>query len=178
MDTNTVNTIRDLINATSLALCIVIIGLALIGFFRPKTLGFVLREFARRRYIVVGGVFAGLLCGTIYTATQPDYGSFDASQQKPAAQTQSSLPANSQTSETTGAEVQGSSTDQSQPSRPTTSASRPRPQAKSEPQPSPPPQGVVEAGPVAVDTRDIQPDPSEQPKPRKKCNAHVLFVCL
>ena len=73
MDINTVNTVRDFIHASSIALLIMVAAAGTIGAIKPRMLRLLLREFAERKYIIAGGVFMSLLCGTIFTATQADY---------------------------------------------------------------------------------------------------------
>lgn len=178
MDINTLNTIRDFINATSLALLMVVFGIALIGAFRPKALAFVLKEFAGRRYILAGGVFIGMLCGTIYTATQPDYGSFEASQQKPHVQSQALISQSLQTQKAPGSEVQGATTEQPRP-KPTSPTPPSPPQSRPQPQPSPSPQEIVEAPSIAIDTSEVQHRRAENRAKPKECDgAQILFVCL
>src|SRR5688500_16751460 len=91
MDINTLNTISDLINSFSIALLILIAGTVLIGLIRPRLLRIVLKEFAERKYIIIGGIFLSLICGTIYTVSQSDHSTYE-SQNRPQPRSGSLVP--------------------------------------------------------------------------------------
>jgi hypothetical protein len=70
MDANIINSARDFIHIGSIAGIILMVTVIAIGTIRPHAFRKLLREFSERRYIVVFGVFAALLCGTTILATE------------------------------------------------------------------------------------------------------------
>lgn len=66
-------------HAISLALLILVSAFLIFGLIKPIIFKKYFREFAERKYILAGGVFIGLLCGTIYTATDASYQTYDSS---------------------------------------------------------------------------------------------------
>lgn len=71
MKTNIITTLQSMIHTGSLVLLGLILALIVIAGFKPRLFRKLLHEFSERKYIVSIGVFAALLCGTVFVATQP-----------------------------------------------------------------------------------------------------------
>ncbi|MGI9027702.1 MAG: G5 domain-containing protein [Candidatus Saccharimonadales bacterium] len=71
MDTNTIDTVRNMVHGTSIVLLAIILVIVIVGLFKPQLVKKIFREFSERKYIVTAGVFIGLLSGTVFLATQP-----------------------------------------------------------------------------------------------------------
>jgi hypothetical protein len=71
MDTETLESVRSIFHYGSVVLLGFGIGLAVIGFFRPKAFARFFHEFSQRRFILLTAIFVGLLSGTIFTVTYP-----------------------------------------------------------------------------------------------------------
>lgn len=155
-------------HAGSFAVFFVVIGIAIAGCLRPKLFGFIFREFAQRKYFIVGGVFLGLLCGTVYTATQPDYSSYESSISKQAyVQTPTALP-NPDTNASNRELPEASPKDTSQATPSSSSAAPTNPAPASGPQPAAP-------APKPAGQQDLNTESDA----RKKCKMiQVSFVCL
>lgn len=73
MNINIIDTTREIMHGGSVVLLAVILILLVVVLIRPAFVKRWLYDFSQRRYILATGLFAVLLCGTIFTATySPD----------------------------------------------------------------------------------------------------------
>jgi hypothetical protein len=173
MDINTITFVRDLMHAISLAVLIVVVGAIIIGVTRPRLLKFVLREFADRKYILIGGLFVSLLCGTIYTATESIYtANQPIGPQTIAQQPVINLPENQNPAQ----QVRGINTEKS--TDPSQDSVTPAPQATST-DPPPQPQNEVLQNTAPAQTNTEEGTSGTTSAKEHKCKViNVLFVCL
>lgn len=70
---------REAVHISSLVILCTVVLVAIVGTFKPHLLRVIFKEFTERKYILASAVFVCLLCGTIFTATQPISRPFDSS---------------------------------------------------------------------------------------------------
>lgn len=71
MNTDMIIRFQSIVHTGSLVVLGIVLAIILAAILKPRMFRVVLREFSERKYIVSTGVFAALLCGTVFTATQP-----------------------------------------------------------------------------------------------------------
>lgn len=71
MNTDMIIRLQSIVHTGSLVILGIVLVIMLAGVLKPQLFRLLLREFSERKYIVSTGVFAVLLCGTVFTATQP-----------------------------------------------------------------------------------------------------------
>ena len=70
MKESTIEPFRDFVHVGSLVLLCLVVLIALIGIVKPDLLRNLFRDFTQRKYVLATAVFCGLICGTIFVATQ------------------------------------------------------------------------------------------------------------
>lgn len=68
-----INIVRDIVHISSMTALFLIAAVAVLGLIKPVLLRRFFKEFCERKYIFSSAVFIGLLCATVFVATQsPD----------------------------------------------------------------------------------------------------------
>lgn len=86
MDTETLESLRAIFHYGSIVVLGFGIGIAVIGFFRPKAFVRVFHEFSQRRFILLTAVFVCLLSGTVFTITHSSPETLQSNAPRPATQ--------------------------------------------------------------------------------------------
>lgn len=71
MNSNVLNAFQEIVHTGSLVLLGFVLLLVASAAIKPGLFRGLLQEFSQRKYILSAGLFASLLCGTVFIATQP-----------------------------------------------------------------------------------------------------------
>lgn len=180
MNTNTVDIVREIVHTGSAVLLVIMAAVAVIGFAKPHVLRRIFKEFAQRRYILGSAVFACLLCGTVFTATQPTAEPLQSNVPQPITDSAEAM------SEPDDQNIPESSTQQTevQTDDPVNTDSIPGYTTSSSPQgssaaPAPPSQVQPAPGGNVSSLPGHQPPPPPSSAAPKDCKiVQLLFVCI
>lgn len=188
MNANTLENVRQMVHVSSLVLLCAVFVIGAVGTLKPQLFRRVFKEFSERKYILSSAVFACLLCGTVFTATQSMSRPYELSKSGISNTAGSLEQPNRQVygqSDQAEEEVSGGS-EFDQPSENTSGTTQPNQPQKastaSRQPPASPPRQPQAAGSVPTNSNPAQtPAPTREaptaPKAEKDCKI-LRLVCL
>jgi hypothetical protein len=179
MDTQTIDSIREVFHNGSIVLLAFGIGLAIIGSLKPRALGRVFHEFSRRRYILLTAIFVCLLSGTVFTATQPDPETFHSNAPRPTTHNTaqdfndlSEQPLSESAVQATESQPALESALETPPSQ--DQAAAPPNQSKD----SSPATSTPASPPASSNPKPAIEDSTKKPEAARDCRLELLFLCF